>query len=59
MLGRPPCPLPSALMPACRLHLLAVLVVVHAGQSLVGVAIDVRVRPTHVPVPSPAHVALR
>lgn len=36
--------------------LFAVLVVVHAGQRLIWVAIDVSVRPTHVPVPGPAHV---
>lgn len=50
--GRPPCPAPA------RRHLLAVLVVVHAGQRLVRVAVDVRVGPAHVPVPGPAHVAL-
>ena len=45
--------------PACSLYLLAVLVVVHAGQRLVRVAVDVRVRPAHVPIPGPAHVTLR
>lgn len=40
------------------LHLLAMFVIVHAGQRLVWVAIDVRVRPTYVPVPCPAHVTL-
>lgn len=43
---------------ACPLYLLAVFVVVHAGQCLVRVAIDVRVGPTHVPIPGPAHVTL-
>lgn len=38
--------------------LLAMFVIVHAGQRLVWVAIDVRVRPTYVPVPCPAHVTL-
>ena len=42
-----------------RRHLLAVLAVVHAGQRLVGEAVQVRVRPAHVAVPRPAHVALR
>lgn len=42
-----------------RPHLLAVLAVVHAGQRLVGEAVQVRVRPAHVAVPRPAHVALR
>lgn len=38
--------------------LLAVLVVIHAGKSLVRIAVYVCVRPTHVPVPCPAHVTL-
>lgn len=42
----------------CPLYLFAVFVVVHAGQRLVWVAINVRVRPTHVPIPGPAHITL-
>lgn len=38
--------------------LFAVFVVVHAGQCLVWIAIDVCVSPTYVPIPSPAHVTL-
>ena len=49
-------PPPTARLPAP--HLLAMFVVVHAGQGLVRVAVDVRVGPTHVPVPGPAHVTL-
>lgn len=54
-LGRPPC---SRARRQLQLYLLAVLVVVHAGQRLIWVAIDVSVWPTHVPVPGPAHVTL-
>lgn len=39
-------------------HLLAVFIVVHAGQCLVWVAIDVCVGPTHIAIPGPAHVTL-
>lgn len=39
-------------------HLLAVLVVVDAGQGLVRVPIQVCVWPTHVAVASPAYIAL-
>lgn len=39
-------------------HLVTVLVVVHAGQRAVGVAVNVRVHATGVAVTSPAHVAL-
>lgn len=38
--------------------LLAVLVVIHAGKRLVWVTVDVCVRPTHVPIPCPAHITL-
>lgn len=34
------------------------LVVVDAGQGLIGVAIEVRVLPAHIAIASPAHVAL-
>lgn len=54
-LGRPPC---SHARRQLQRHLFAVLVVVHAGQRLIRVAIDVGVRPTHVPVPGPAHITL-
>lgn len=54
-LGRPPC---SRARRQLQRHLFAVLVVVHAGQRLIRVAIDVGVRPTHVPVPGPAHITL-
>lgn len=40
-------------------HLLAVLVIIDAGQGLVRVAVEIRVLPTHVAVASPAHVALK
>lgn len=51
--GHPPCS-----RARLQLHLLAVLVVVHARQRLIRVAINVCVRPTHVPIPGPAHVTL-
>lgn len=56
LLSQPGAPCPHS--PTCPLHLLAVFVVVHAGQCLVRVAIDVRVRATHIPIPGPAHVTL-
>lgn len=56
VLSQPGAPCPHS--PACPLHLLAVFVVVHAGQCLVWVAIDVRVGATHIPIPGPAHVTL-
>lgn len=51
---------PHHLPPTSHLpqHLLAVLVVVHAGQGLVRVAVYVCVGAAHVPIPCPAHVAL-
>lgn len=52
-------PAPSlSLLLSQQLHLFAVFVVVHAGQSLVRVAVDVCVGSTHVPIPGPTHVAL-
>lgn len=48
----------ALLTSSCSPYLFAVLVVVHAGQRLVRVAVDVRVRSAHVPVPGPAHVTL-
>lgn len=53
----PPPPQPPSSWPLA-LHLLAVFVVIHAGERLVRIAVDVRVRSTHVPVPRPAHVTL-
>lgn len=53
----PPPPQPPSSWPLA-LHLLAVFVVIHAGERLVRIAVDVRVRSTHVPVPCPAHVTL-
>lgn len=38
--------------------LLAVLVVIHAGKRLVRIAIYICVRPTHIPIPCPAHITL-
>lgn len=55
----PACP-PASPLPAYlpAPHLFAMLVVVHARQGLVRVAIDVCVSPTHIPIPGPAHVTL-
>lgn len=54
-----PAPAPGHRPPSPGAHLLAVLVVVDAGQGLIWVAVEVRVLPTHVSVASPTHVALR
>jgi hypothetical protein len=54
--GEPSCP--SLLPHSLWSHLLAVLVVIHAGKSLVRIAVYICVRPTHVPIPCPAHVTL-
>jgi len=57
--GVPGTPAPGCGPRSAGAHLLAVLVVVDAGQGLVRVAVEVRVCPTDVAVASPAHVALK